>query len=149
MVQQWNFGIQRQLPKDYLVEGSHISPILATGLAATNTNWNQIPLVNGRGPARQSQQLRLFPTFNGVASARPTGATPPTTSGNLKIEKRYSGGFNMLANYTWAKYLDDVEAGSELSEFQGQPRAASRAAASRPRLFRQRHSPSSSPERGL
>ncbi len=118
MVQQWNFGIQRQLPKDYLVEVTYMANI-GHRLGGANTNWNQIPLVNGRGPAQQSQQLRLFPTFNGVSQRSADWGNSAYHSGNLKIEKRYSGGFNMLMNYTWAKYLDDVEAGSELSNFQG------------------------------
>jgi hypothetical protein len=33
---------------------------------------------------------------------------------NIKLEKRYSRGLSLLGNYTWAKYLDDVESGSEL-----------------------------------
>jgi hypothetical protein len=33
---------------------------------------------------------------------------------NVKFEKRYSGGLNFLGNYTWAKFIDDVEGSSEL-----------------------------------
>ena len=118
MVQQWNFGIQRQLPNDFLIEGTYIANI-GHRLGGANTNWNQTPLVNGLGPSRQSQQARLFPTFNNISQRSADWGNSAYHSGNLKIEKRYSGGFNMLMNYTWAKYLDDVEAGSELSEFQG------------------------------
>src|SRR5574340_928821 len=35
-------------------------------------------------------------------------------SPNVKVEKRFSHGLNMLGNYTWAKYIDDVEGSSEL-----------------------------------
>lgn len=118
MVQQWNFGIQRQLTNDFMVEVTYLAN-MGHRLGGANTNWNQIPLVNGRGPATQSQQLRLFPTFNGVTQRSADWGNSAYHAGNLKIEKRYSGGFNLLMNYTWAKYLDDVEAGSELSEFQG------------------------------
>ena len=118
MVQQWNFGIQHQLPSQYLIEATYLAN-MGHRLGGANTNWNQIPLVNGRGPERQSQQLRRFPTFNNVSQRSADWGNSAYHAGNLKIEKRYSGGFNLLMNYTWSKYLDDVEAGSELSEFQG------------------------------
>jgi hypothetical protein len=38
---------------------------------------------------------------------------------NLKAEKRYSGGLNFLMNFTWAKFLDDVEGGNELAGSEG------------------------------
>ena len=118
MAQQWNFGVQRQLAGDYLVEATYTAN-MGHRLGGQNMQWNQIPLVNGRGPARQSQQLRLFPQFNGVVQISPDWGNSAYHAGNLKIEKRYSGGFNMLLNYTWAKYLDDVEGNSELAGLAG------------------------------
>ena len=118
MVQQWNLSIQKQLPKDFLVEGTYIANV-AHRLGGPNYNWNQIPLVNGQGPAQQRQTLRLFPQFNGVTQRSPDWGNSSYHSGNLKIEKRYSGGLNFLMNYTFAKYLDDVEGNSELSETGG------------------------------
>ncbi len=118
MVQQWNFGVQRQLPNDFLIEATYLAN-MGHRLGGANTNWNQIPLVGGRGPERQSQQLRRFPTFNAVSQRSADWGNSAYHAGNLKVEKRYSGGLNLLMNYTWAKYLDDVEGGSELSEFQG------------------------------
>ncbi len=118
MVQQWNLGIQHQLPRDLLIEVSYMAN-MGHRLGGANVNWNVIPLVNGQGPARQAQGLRRFPIFNNVSQRSADWGNSAYHSGNLKLEKRYSGGFNMLMNYTWAKYLDDVEAGSELAEFQG------------------------------
>lgn len=118
MVQQWNMSVQKQLPNDVLIEVAYLAN-MGHRLGGANVNWNVIPLVNGQGPAQQSQQLRMFPTFNNVSQRSADWGNSSYHSGNLKVEKRYSGGFNMLMNYTWSKYLDDVEAGSELSEFQG------------------------------
>ena len=118
MAQQWNFGIQRQLPMDYLLELTYTAN-MGHRLGGQNMNWNQIPLVNGRGPAAQNQRLRLFPQFNNVTQISPDWGNSAYHSGNLKIEKRYTGGFNMLLNYTWSKYLDDVEGGSELAGHAG------------------------------
>ncbi|MBK7927724.1 MAG: hypothetical protein IPJ98_09590 [Bryobacterales bacterium] len=38
---------------------------------------------------------------------------------NVKVEKRYSNGLNFLMNYTWSKFLDDVEAGNEVAGGEG------------------------------
>lgn len=118
MVQQWNLGIQHQLPQDFLIEVSYMAN-MGHRLGGANVNWNVTPLVGGQGPERQSQADRRFPIFNNVSQRSADWGNSAYHSGNLKIEKRYSRGFNMLMNYTWAKYLDDVEGGSELSEFQG------------------------------
>jgi len=73
-----------------------------------------IPLVNGRGPVTQSQTARLFPQFNNVVSVSPSWGNSTYHSLNVKVEKRFSHGLNLLGNYTWAKFLDDVEGSSEL-----------------------------------
>ncbi len=118
MAQQWNFGIQHQLPGNYLIEATYVANV-GRNLGGTNFNWNQIPLVDGRGPAQQRQTARLFPQFGNVVQISPDWGNSTYHSGNLKFEKRYSGGFNMLVNYTWAKYLDDIRSGSELAGLVG------------------------------
>lgn len=118
MVQQWNFGIQRQLTNDFVAEVTYMANI-GHRLSGQNFDRNMIPLVDGHGPARQSQQARLFPTWGSITQRSPDWGNSSYHGGNLKIEKRYSAGFNLLMNYTWAKYLDDVESNSELSNLQG------------------------------
>jgi hypothetical protein len=38
---------------------------------------------------------------------------------NVKVEKRFSDGLNLLANYTWSKFIDDVTSGQELGQTGG------------------------------
>jgi hypothetical protein len=78
-----------------------------------------IPLVNGRGPDRQDQQRRPFPHFNNVTQISPPWGNSSYHSLNLKSEKRYSNGLNFLMNFTWSKFLDDVEGGNELGGGEG------------------------------
>ncbi len=118
MAQQWNLGVQKQLAGDFLVEVTYLAN-MGHRLSGANGSINQIPLVNGQGPSRQRQTDRPFPHFGTITQRTPDWGNSSYHSGNLKIEKRYSNGFNMLMNYTWAKYLDDVESGSELSGFTG------------------------------
>ena len=70
--------------------------------------------MNGRGPAAQDQTKRPFPQFGNVTSISPSWGNSTYHSLNVKVEKRFSHGLNMLGNYTWAKFLDDVEGSSEL-----------------------------------
>ncbi|MGH9630720.1 MAG: TonB-dependent receptor domain-containing protein, partial [Bryobacteraceae bacterium] len=111
--QQWNFAIQKELPGNLLVETAYLAN-MGHKLAGPATNINQIPLVDGRGPAVANQRLRRFPQFANVTRLSADWGNSTYHSFNLKVEKRYSSGLNFLTNYTWSKYIDDVESGSEL-----------------------------------
>lgn len=115
--QQWNFTVQRQLRPSLLAEAAYIANV-GRKLNGPDIDRNMIPLVNGRGPARQDQRLRPYPQFGAVSQFNPAWGNSAYHSMNLKLEKRYSNGLNFLANYTWAKFLDDVEA---WNEFAGAP----------------------------
>jgi hypothetical protein len=78
-----------------------------------------IPLVNGHGPDKQDQQKRPFPQFSGVTQISPPWGTSTYHSLNLKVDKRYANGLNFLMNFTWAKFLDDVQGGNELGGNEG------------------------------
>ncbi len=111
--QQWNLTIQRELPGNTLLEAAYTANV-GHRLSGQNVNVNQIPLVNGRGPAAQAQTARPFPQFADVLRVAPAWGNSTYHALNVKFEKRYSGGLNFLGNYTWAKFIDDVEGSSEL-----------------------------------
>ena len=111
--QQWNLTLQKELPGNILLEGAYIANV-GHRLSGQSVNVNQIPLVNGRGPAAQAQTARPFPQFADVLRVAPAWGNSTYHSLNIKFEKRYSGGLNFLGNYTWAKFIDDVEGSSEL-----------------------------------
>jgi hypothetical protein len=87
---------------------------VAHRLGGPDVNINEIPLVNGRGPAVQSQVLRPYPQFANVMQISPAWGNSTYHAMNLKFEKRYSAGLNLLGNFTWSKFIDDVPANSEL-----------------------------------
>ena len=130
MSQQWNLGIQRDLGANTLAEITYIGNV-GHQLGGANVNLNMIPLVNGRGPARQRQVDKPFPQFQNVFQESPAWGNSTYHSMNIKLEKRYSGGLNFLINYTFSKFIDDVEAAAELGGEQGQWLSAPRTAASR------------------
>ncbi len=111
--QQWNMTLQKELPANILFESAYIANV-GHKLSGPDVNINQIPLVNGRGPATQAQTARPYPQFNNVTSISPAWGNSTYHSLNVKTEKRFSHGLNLLGNYTWAKFIDDVEGSSEL-----------------------------------
>ncbi len=115
---QYNFTIQKELFGNLLFEAAYIAN-LSHKLGGQSLNVNQIPLVNGRGPAAQAQTARPFPHFNNVTLLSPPWGNSTYHALNVKMEKRYSNGLNFLANYTWSKFLDDVEANNEVAGGEG------------------------------
>ena len=115
---QYNFTVQKELPGNMLYEIAYVAN-LSHKLGGPNLNINQTPLVNGRGPATQSQTARPFPHFNNVTLLFPPWGNSTYHALNMKVEKRYSRGLNFLANYTWSKFLDDVEGSSEVAGGEG------------------------------
>jgi len=115
---QWNFSIQKQLSDNLLLEAAY----LANGahkLGGPHVSVNMTPLVNGRGPVQQSQRDRPYPQFNEVMSLARAWGNSSYHALNIKLEKRYSHGLNLLMNYTWSKFLDDVEGLNELAGEEG------------------------------
>ena len=116
--QQYNLTVQRELAGNMLLEAAYLGN-LGRKLGGAAVNINVIPLVNGRGPATQTQTARLFPQFNAVNRLTPNWGSSTYHAMNLKVERRYANGFNLLANYTWAKFLDNIEGGSEFAGGEG------------------------------
>ena len=116
--QQWNLSVQKELAGNMLVEAAYLANV-GHRLGGPNIDINMVPLVNGRGPDRQDQQRRPFPQFNSITQISPPWGNSTYHSLNLKAEKRYSNGLNFLMNFTWAKFLDDVEGGNELAGGEG------------------------------
>lgn len=116
--QQWNLTFQKELIGNTLFETAYMANV-GHKLSGQNVNINQIPLVNGRGPATQSQRARPFPQFGNVTSISPSWGNSTYHALNVKFEKRFSHGLNFLGNYTWSKFIDDVEGSSELGGGEG------------------------------
>ncbi len=76
---------------------------IITDPLATNLNRKTVQL---------SRLLRPMTQFDGASRSEPGTADSWYHALQLKWEKRFSKGFQMLAHYTWAKFLDDVSNGS-------------------------------------
>jgi hypothetical protein len=108
---QYNFGIQREVAKDVLVEVGYIGNV-SHRLTANDLTLNQIPpqLMTA---AANAQIYRPFPQFSNVTWINPSIGNSTYHGGFVRFEKRMSGGLSLLAHYTFSKFLDDVEAANE------------------------------------
>ena len=107
--QQFNLGIQRELPARFVVEVSYLGN-LSRKLPSQNLNINQIsPEKMAAGLTQQRD--RPFPQFSNVTLLFPTLGASNYHAGVLRVEKRFSHGFNVLSTYTWAKFLNNTDEG--------------------------------------
>ncbi len=103
--QQWNLGIQQQLPGSFVLQVSAIGN-LARKLAGQNQAINQIsPTV--LGDAHHAQKDRPFPQFSGVTLVAPSIGNANYFAGIVQLQRRFSRGFNINTSYTFSKALDD------------------------------------------
>jgi outer membrane receptor protein involved in Fe transport len=102
-VQQWNFTMQYQLGRSWLVEAAYAGA-KGTKLGA-RTNLNQVPFEYALD-GRNTQAFRRMPKINGTGGYSAGDANNKYHAFNLRVEKRFSAGFNFLANYTISKNLE-------------------------------------------
>lgn len=104
-IYQWNFGMQRSLTTDMVVEvayvGSHGYNL------AYPVDINQVPqsLWSSNDSAN-----RPFPLFQGITGpSTRTNAISNYHSLQASVTKRMTHGLSMSFNYTWAHFLDDLD----------------------------------------
>jgi Carboxypeptidase regulatory-like domain len=114
--QQFNIGIQRELTRDIVAEIGYVGN-LSRKLATAAMNINQIApnFINAIKPAGVFRQgFRPYPQFNNVAIQNPTLGVTDYHAMVVKLQKRFSGGLNFGASYTWSKNLDNIDDTSDL-----------------------------------
>ncbi len=98
-VQQWNLGIERQLPQDLAVKASYVG-----------SRGNHLDLRYEGNPALPPgpgsiQPRRRYPNIGSITVGDSVGFST-YHSLQLSAEKRFSKGLQFLAGYTWSKSLD-------------------------------------------
>jgi hypothetical protein len=96
----WSLNVQRKIATGWVAEvgyfGSHVS-------GADNSTFQNIP-APGSGPI---DSRRPNPLLSGFKMIRWDGYSI-YHSGTFKIERRFSDGLSLNANYTWSKSIDDA-----------------------------------------
>jgi hypothetical protein len=136
--QSWSFGIQRELPANFLVDANYIGKaghhlyfgganvLDYLGPQIEHYNSNQIAALNTyvpnpffgiitdpnsslSSPTVQASQLQLpFPQFTSFNGDSPPWASSSYHALQLRVEKRFSHGLEALVTYTWSKSIDDA-----------------------------------------
>ena len=110
--QQFNFGIQRELPRGVMVDATLLGN-LSRKLGMEGVNINQIhpSLIEAVRPAGVFRQAyRPFPQFNSVGLIAATYGASNYYAGVFKAEKRFAKGYSFLATYTWSKNIGNLDA---------------------------------------
>jgi hypothetical protein len=98
-VQQWNFGIQRQLGKARVAEVAYVG--------SKGTRLIDSRNINQAAPSTNPEALPPNPNFADVDIIE-SNANSTYHSLQAKFEQRLSKGLSVLAAYTWAKSIDDA-----------------------------------------
>jgi Carboxypeptidase regulatory-like domain len=106
-VQQWNFGVERELFRDVGVKLSYVGN-KGTHLERRYEGNPALPLAAGAINSR-----RLYPAFQGITFQN-SQSYSSYHSLQVSAEKRFSRGLLFLAGYTWSKSLDDSSSWSGL-----------------------------------
>jgi len=107
-VQQWNLGVQRELPHGMLLE------TLYAGSKGTHLfryrNWNNafhVETGEDLDPRPGTlQDLRTFPSLGPILQNE-TSSNSVYHSLQLRFEKRFSANLSSINSFTWAKSIDD------------------------------------------
>lgn len=100
--QNFNLSVQHQLPFNMLIE--------VAGQAALGRNlpisisWNQVPPALW-GISGANYTRRPFPQYNNVTDVKNAEGTSNYWGGYVRLEKRYSKGLTLTANYSLQKTL--------------------------------------------
>ncbi len=97
-IQQWNFSVERELPWQLVLTAGYLGN---HGVKLANDQNINAPYA---GPGA-TQAKRPFPAFSTVTSFENIGASK-YEAGFVKVERRFSAGFTLLASYTLSKLLD-------------------------------------------
>jgi hypothetical protein len=128
----WSLGIQRQLPHNWLVEADYSANSSNSLLTVGNPSHFPKNLYVPQNAALYNTVV-ASPTAGQVANNSDTGPMQPLgileylypyygpavveglnygsanfESGNLRVQRRFADGFQMLFNYTYSKALDDT-----------------------------------------
>ena len=100
-IQQWNFGIQQQLPLDAVFAIAYAGQV-------GHKLWKRHNENQGTPSPTTTQQSRVpYPAFGEIAEVN-NEANSNYNALQLRFDKRFSKDFSMLAAYTWSKSIDNA-----------------------------------------
>ena len=114
--QQWNLGVQRELVPDLIIETSYVA---SKGTKITMAFHDNFPApgpgVVGCPPrpcAPGQEHPRPYPENNQLMVMRDSKATSNYHSLQVKLEKRFSSGLQVLGSYAWGHQITTGSVGN-------------------------------------
>jgi Carboxypeptidase regulatory-like domain/TonB dependent receptor-like, beta-barrel len=134
--QQWNFGVQRELPGNLLVEAAYVGAHSVHLSDFGGMNYNALPdqylslgnslyeplpnpffgvipsnsSLGGSDQISRMQLLKPYPYFTDVVEGPAHQGSSSYNGFQLKVQKRMSKGLSLLLSYTAAKLIDSNSA---------------------------------------
>ncbi len=105
----WNLNLEHQFGQSWVARVSYAGnkgTYLASGVLGFNEQ-NPAIYIPGQSTEANTQQRRINPNFGSVGLFS-SDNNSHYDSLRLNLEKRFSRGFTILANYTWSRMLDDL-----------------------------------------
>ncbi len=109
-VMNWNFTVERQLATDILLRVGYVAS-KGTHLAY-NTDVNA-PLPSPTATADNEDARRPYQQYQQITQDS-SGANSSYNSLQVEVDKRFSHGVTLGANYTWARSIDEVSFQTDL-----------------------------------
>ena len=110
-VQQWNFNVQREVIKDFVVTGAYVgSKATHLQIPEEANGAPYIPGTCGSGPCSTSgniNQRRIYQPFALIESIESNGNSTYHAL-QLSLKKRFAAGYSMMASYTFSKFIDMI-----------------------------------------
>jgi Carboxypeptidase regulatory-like domain/TonB dependent receptor len=110
---QVNLGVQDEIADNLVLEVGYMGNV-SHRLTAGDLSIDQVPS-QLLGPGN-TQVLRPFPQFSNVSIVNPPVGNSNYQAGFVKVERRFSHGFSLLAHYTFSKFLDDAASANEFGD---------------------------------
>ena len=108
-IDAWNFSIQRQINSTSSFEIAYVGTKGTHVFAGTGGDYdpNQAD-INGFGTTTTNQRKPFFNLFGWSQNLRYYGSDASNNyhSMQVKFDKRFSDGFNVMSHYTWSKNID-------------------------------------------
>ncbi len=100
----WNLTLERQVGADWLLSAAYVG---SGGYHLSGTyQMNPATYIPGASTVANTQARRPYQGFTSVSQTF-TDYNSQYQSLQLNVEKRFSKGLSVLANYSWAKTMDD------------------------------------------
>jgi hypothetical protein len=111
----WNVALERQIGRDWLARAAYVGSRSTHQTETIELN----PAVYTPGSALSTDARRVFQGFSNIGQGS-QDINSMYHSLQLTLQRRFSRGLTILANYTWSKSLDDVPNGQGVAGISSQ-----------------------------